>query len=68
MVFSTTYELRLHEGYAQIEKEIERKRRESDPTFSAADSEQFSPVSYMFKVMPEFSKETHFAKQMLNVR
>lgn len=62
MTFQTPSELRLHEGYTQIKIELERKRRVENPTFEAADSDQFQPINYMFKVMPEFQKESYSAK------
>jgi len=57
--FSTKTELRLHEGYYSIHTQLERKRRATDPTFQDVDAEGFTPVSYMFKQMPEFQKETY---------
>ena len=67
MTFGTIEEMRLQEGYTQLQIELEKKRAVSDPTFEAVDSDEFLPISIMLKSMPEFTKETHSTKQMLNV-
>ena len=51
----------------QIKIELERKRRPENPPFEETASDQFQPINYMFKVMPEFQKESYSAKQMLHV-